>query len=304
MKLATEIRSSGIRGGQPARIFLLAMCAGMVGFTPAGAQETPPVSGVQILGISAASGEITEEMREKMAAGAASVLVPSGGSLSMLNPLGGVDPNDRSQLFNLLSNPSVRQELKLTDEQSAGVQQIVEASTKRSRELIARMLAEQSQQGGNAIRLGGADFRALRDEAAAQAETAIEEILLPEQMKRIRQLAYQIEVAQQGLGEALLNGRLGAEIEVHENQKQHLSDKAAEIEADARAAIANIKARARGKLLAELTPDQRQAAEERLGDYFDYEELSLAKQLRQSIRSQSKPAGAAAAQPAGKPQPK
>ena len=108
-------------------------------------------------------------------------------------------------------------------------------------------------------------------------------------MKRIRQLAYQIEVTQQGLGEALVTALLGTEIDVHEDQKQHLTDRAAAIEAKAREAIANIRAAARAEMLAELTPDQRKAAIERLGDYFDYEELSLAQRLRQQVKSLAPP---------------
>ena len=74
------------------------------------------------------------------------------------------------------------------------------------------------------------------------------------------------------------------EIGVYDDQKQHLIDQAAKIEQEAKAAIVQIKAAARAKLFAELTPDQRKAAEALLGDYFEYEELSFGQQLRKSFK--------------------
>ena len=108
---------------------------------------------------------------------------------------------------------------------------------------------------------------------------------MPAQLERVRQLAYQVEIWQEGIGISLTDGRLGSEIGVHEGQKENLADRAAKIEAEARAAIIEIRAKARAKLFKELTPEQRKAAEELLGDYFEYEELSLGQQLRRSLKT-------------------
>lgn len=64
-----------------------------------------------------------------------------------------------------------------------------------------------------------------------------------------------------------------------------MTDKALAIEAEAQAAIAAIRSRARAELFAELTPDQRKAAEALLGNYFEYEEPSLGQQIRRSFQS-------------------
>ncbi len=69
-------------------------------------------------------------------------------------------------------------------------------------------------------------------ESRKQSEAALEEILLPNQLKRIRQLAYQVEIAKLGLSESLTDGRLGKDIGVNDNQKQHLAEKAAAVEAE------------------------------------------------------------------------
>lgn len=249
-------------------------------------QEEGPVAigGVQILGFSASGDAMNPEMAQKMAEGAASISIGSaGGGFSMGNMLGGVNPNDRSQLFGLLSNASVREELKLTELQYEGVKAVQKASQDNMQKMISSMMANSA--GGNRIQLNGGSFKEIMAENQEQAEAALEEILLPPQMERVRQLAYQVEVENEGMGESLINGRLGKEIGVFENQKQSLTDAALKIDAETKAAIAQIKAAARKRLLAELSPDQRKAAEALLGEYFDYEAETLETRMRSRMRS-------------------
>lgn len=239
----------------------------------------------QIQVLSVADGDAPPGLAEELAEGAAGMSFSVGGpgSFSFGSSLGGVDPNNRSQLFSLLTNESVRNELKLSEEQYDGAKKIMAESRNRMSELIRNQMKNSS--GGRSVRIGGSEFSKLMEENRAQAETAIEEILLPTQLERVRQLAYQIEVSQDGMGEALTAGRLGQEIGVHEDQKQNLVDRAAKIEAEAQAAIIAIRAKAREKLFKELTPEQRKSAEKLLGPYFQYEEPSMGQQLRKSMKS-------------------
>lgn len=239
--------------------------------------------GVQVQSIGGPEGGLLTE-------GAVGMFSPLGGGVSFGSSFGGVDPNSGSQLFSLLSNESVRAELKLTEEQFDGSQKIMKESRKRMGDYVRSMMSE--RKSGTSIQIDGQTMKTMTQEASAQAEAAIEEILLPVQLKRIRQLAYQIEVRQNGLGEFLVDGRLGQDVDVHDDQKQHLTDRAAAIEAEARAAIIKIRSEAQAKLLAELAPDQRKTAEGLLGKYFEYEELSLSQQLQKqmkSLREKAKP---------------
>ena len=208
--------------------------------------------------------------------GLSGVALDSGGAMLGGGTVFGVDPNNRSALFNLLANESVRRELQLKEEQIASVQKIQQETQKRMSEVMRANMA-----AGNPPVNG---VRELMEEGRKTAESSIEEILLPEQLARVRQIAYQIEIAQVGLGESLTSGRLGKEIDVHDDQKQHLTDKATAIEAETRLAIAKIRAAAREKLLAELAPEQRKKAEALVGPYFEYEEPNFAKALHQRIK--------------------
>ncbi len=214
--------------------------------------------------------------KTQIAIGGPSAITMGGGMSFGGSSMFGVDPNNRSALFNLLANESVRRELQLTDDQFKGVQKIQQETQKRMSEVLRANMA-----AGNPPAAG---VRELMEEGRKTAEGAIEEILLPEQLNRVRQLAYQVEISQLGLGESLTSGRLGKEIDVHEDQKQHLTDKAAAIETETRLAIAKIRAAARAKLLAELAPEQRKKAKELLGPHFEYEELNFAKTLRQRLK--------------------
>lgn len=258
--------------------FRIACLGSVLVATTSLAQDTQ-VSGVQVLSIGSGEG-MSEALRERLSSGASFSFAAPSSSIS-LGGIGGVNPNDRSQLFNLLSNESVRRELQLTDEQYGGAKKIMQESQERVQKSIQAQMS--ARQEGTALRIGGPEFRNMMQENQQAAEAAIEEILLPEQLERIRQLAYQVEVSQTGLGEALVSGRLGKEIDVHEDQKQHLTDRAAKIEEEARQAIIEIRAKARAKLFAELAPEQRKEAEELLGPYFEYKELSLGQQIRKSI---------------------
>lgn len=217
-------------------------------------------------------------LAEGIAGGMSIAVGGPDGVMSLGGPLGGVDPNNRSQLFDLLSNGSIRRELKLTDPQLEGVRSIMRESSKRMQEYVRAAMAA----GDGKINL---DIGQLMKEKRAEAELAIEEILLPEQLGRLRQLAYQIEVATDGLGESLVNGRLGRDVGVYEDQKQHLTDRAEVIEAELRVAIAKAHAAARAKLFAELTPDQRKQADALLGEYFQYEQPNLKAMLREQTQA-------------------
>ncbi len=277
----------------PNRLFLVVSMVSLVGTL----WHRCPMADAQELQIqsfqfkSTADGEegAGGELADGIASGMASIAIGGpDGVVSLGGPLGGIDPNSRSQLFDLLSNDSIRRELKLSEPQVAGVKQIMRDSSKRMQEYIRAAMAA----GDGKINL---DIGGLMKEKQAEAELAIEEILLPEQLKRVRQLAYQIEVSTDGLGESLVNGRLGQDVGVYEDQKQHLTDRARVIEEELRLVIAKAHAAARAQLFAELTPDQRKEAESLLGEFFRYEQPNLKALLRAQTKAklnQEKPAKA------------
>ena len=259
------------------RTLLLGACC--FGLFACSSKTTFAQAAIQIV---AGGGELSEEMRENMTQGVFEGL-GSGSAISFSPGLSfsGANPKDRSQLFQLLTNESVREELELTAEQYEGAKKILKASQERFSKIIREQIANK---GNEVIRLDGSAFAEIQEKNQEEAESALEEILLPEQMERIHQLAYQVEVSQEGIGESLANGRLGKEIGVYEQQKRDLLLKAEELKAQVDAAVVRIHAQARAKLFEDLTPEQRKKAQELLGDYFHYKELSFQENLRRSMK--------------------
>lgn len=216
-----------------------------------------------------------------------------GGNAGMATSINfgtGGNPNNSSALMNLLGNQSIKNELKLSDDQIASAKTIMTESGQRMSSFI-----RQSMQEGRP--LNPSEIKELMAENQKKAETAIEEILLPEQLKRLRQLAYQVEIAQIGLGDSLVEGRLGSEVGVTDQQKEHLAKKAAEIENEARLEIARIRAAAQAKLLAELSAEQRNKATSLLGPYFLFEEPTLQQRIREQMKQSARQATGTATAP-------
>lgn len=105
-----------------------------------------------------------------------------------------------------------------------------------------------------------------------QSEKFLDEIVSPSQWGRLRQMAYQVEVARMGLASALTQGRLGSDSGVHGQQTDTIRRTAEDAEARAKAEIVRILAEMQQEVLAELTPDQQQAAQKLLGEPFVFKE--------------------------------
>ena len=111
-------------------IFVLVCSAGAV---------TNAQTSIQVLGIGGGEGEATEGIVEGI------TNFSIGPGVGIASSLGRVDPGNQSQLFNLLGNESVRNELRLSDEQYQGVQKIQKAAQQRLSTLISGQIAERRE---------------------------------------------------------------------------------------------------------------------------------------------------------------
>ncbi len=187
----------------------------------------------------------------------------TSGIISLFEASGGYtipDPNRLTSVVSLAKNESVMDFLGLSESQRSSLLDYFEKNGGTLSGVV------------NMPGSGEAKTQAMLDAqfAAVQAEriAAIEEILQPDQIARLKQVAYQTEVTRIGLGEALTSGRLGHDVGVHENQFTNIVDKAKKAEARAAAAIAKIRQQAQDEVLQELTAEQRTKAGELLGPAF------------------------------------
>ena len=118
----------------------------------------------------------------------------------------------------------------------------------------------------------------------AEAQKQIEEVLLPQQRDRLRQVARHVEMQRGGDSAGLLQGKLAEELGITPAQKARLEEKAKQIETELAEEIVRLKSQARKDLIAELTPEQQKKLQELLGDGFDYQPTDWRQRLRQVER--------------------
>ena len=106
----------------------------------------------------------------------------------------------------------------------------------------------------------------LRDERTKM----MEQVLLPHQVERLRQVSLQLKMKQHGDVEMLTGDLLAEKLGIDEVQKQRIEQRAEEIKQQMQKEIAEIKEKGRKQLLNELTSRQRRELEEMLG--VDYED--------------------------------
>ena len=260
---------------------------------------TNPAAGQAIQIFSSSEAAVDGEDGNEGASGGAKVGF-SIATPTMSFSLGGTpdNPADPSGMIQLMQMEAIRNELKLDQAQLDGLRNLQQRSSKLMQEAISSMkLSEMMQkrgENGGSLQINTADFadkiKAAREEVTALNNQAVEEILLPEQMERIRQIAYQVEISKLGLGPALTRGKLGTELKVRPEQKPDLIRLAKQIDEETAAEILELKRKARERLLASLDSEQAEKAEELLGDFFDYSPPTLddfSKQFQRAAKPKS-----------------
>ena len=195
-------------------------------------------------------------------------MIPLLNDIALNKPIGSTAGTYKSQASTLgmLSDKSIRNEIEMVDEQYEELKSV-----------NARIQARVA----NEIR--GLDFsktatvttriKGIRDRATKELES----LLLPHQVKRLRQLHLQSSLRRQSLVDLLIQDPLKSELELSEKQATELKAEEEKIEQDLQQKIRQLRAEAREKLLAKLKPDQEQKAKELIGEAFEFLEESKEK---------------------------
>ena len=170
-------------------------------------------------------------------------------------------------LTEMLRRDDVRAELELVDDQVKDMEALAEKLRARMQEEFTK-LREAGNDGNREDRFAG--MRETMQKIAADAEKQVGEILLPHQMKRLKQLQNQMRM-QGGSTRALTDGSLAEELGITDAQKEKLRESATKVEQELRQKLAELRKEAQEKLLAELTPEQRSKYKELVGDPFEFQ---------------------------------
>ncbi len=118
-----------------------------------------------------------------------------------------------------------------------------------------------------------ANLRTEMEERQGEYQTKIEGVLLPMQLKRLKELHIQSTARRRGndgAGATLQNEDLLEELGVDEEQKKKLEEKAKELREEMQEKIKKLQKKAEEELLSVLTPEQREMYREKVGETFDF----------------------------------
>ena len=233
-----------------------------------------PLSG-EIIFIEEATGEVVEGAKTAISFSSSSVL--SGDFIGADQRVHGVD---EFELMSLLQNQSIRDEIELVEGQ-------YEKMRKRNEEIKAKLneVASSLMKGQNGtFKLTPEALKKIAErqtELQQNAKADLEDMLLPHQIKRLRQVAFQNQMNRFGAAEALTSGTLAEKLGLSDEQKELLKEKSIEIERRVKKEVAKIRADAKQELYRVLDASQRAMLNELVGEHFQREEpkASLLREL-------------------------
>lgn len=177
--------------------------------------------------------------------------------------------------FGLLMNPQIRQDLEIPDAQFEEIQEVMNSVRDKMREVFQGMgnfrdMSEEER----------AEFRETMQtkmaEIQAEVKEDLEEVLLPHQLTRLKQIALQQQVARgggpgggTGAASALSSQAVIDALGLTEEQIKELQEKREEVTAELREKLAAAQKEAEEKLLSVLTPEQQAKWKELLGEPYE-----------------------------------
>jgi hypothetical protein len=200
------------------------------------------------------------------------------GSMNLVGGLGGDFVMPAPDPWSMLNNPSVQKDLELVGDQLKQVQDLQSEFAQQMKEQIGDI-----KQGG----LSPDRFKGLPElmkKLREQQRERMQSVLLPHQIDRLKQVAFQTHLKQAGAEGALSNEKVKEELGITDEQIERLKKRSKEIKAKLVEDMEKLKEKAQQELLMELTADQRAKIKEMTGDKFEPQTKDWAESIQQRTR--------------------
>jgi hypothetical protein len=161
----------------------------------------------------------------------------------------------------LLSNPRIREDIEMVDDQ---YQDLRNRHSEIQRRLAAQLRSIDFSNSKNVV----GQIQEIRDEA----EKDLNAVLLPHQVKRLRQIRMQSFLRRRNLVDVLTSDPIKSDLKITDRQTEELREYQTEVLQDLQKEIAKLQEKARGRLLSKLDRSQRTQVEEMIGDAFEFSE--------------------------------
>jgi Spy/CpxP family protein refolding chaperone len=171
----------------------------------------------------------------------------------------------------LIGDENVRKELDLVEDQVAKLREIGEQMRDDMRGAFEgvnfqdfRDLSEEEREARMA------PIREKMQKVTENAQKEIDQVLLPHQRERLKQIVVQSNIRRQGTSGALTSGALADELKITPEQVEALRAKQQEVQEEMRKEIEQLQAEAREKVLSVLTAEQRAKLNSLMGNPIEF----------------------------------
>lgn len=201
---------------------------------------------------------------------------------NMLKP----NPNSPRDLMELLRNPAVAEEVGVDVATLRQIQAKQVSLYTERRSSPPTNLANPEEQKAFMAKIKETD-----DAINEMIKGALEELLPPEKLERLKQIAYRYEIQKMGFAGSLSEGWLADVVEMHDAQYSTLMRKIGDIEVETQKKIDQLRSAAEEEVLAQLSPEQRKNVRNALGEPLKYRLLSseelIVRQTRDMLKKGS-----------------
>ncbi|MCH2181090.1 MAG: hypothetical protein MK108_03710 [Mariniblastus sp.] len=188
-------------------------------------------------------------------------MIPLLNDIALNRPVGSTSQQYAGQasLMGLIGNPRVREDLEIVDEQ---YQQFLERAADAQRQVAEQLREMDFSDREGLVR----QVRDIQDQTRRELET----VLLPHQMDRLRQIRAQSLLRRRTFVEAITSEPMRSELEISNRQAEALQEEAEKLEADIAKQVAELREKARQRLVKTLDRSQQQKIDDLFGDNFDF----------------------------------
>ncbi len=227
--------------------------------------EAGVVQGSVIIASDDGSGQMPEIQFMSLGANGSGDFV-MGNSSSMAAP----------SVFSLAQNRGVQKEIELVEEQLDQLKAI-------NKEFSARIQEQMESIQDNKGNFDIANAKKLADlikNLSEEKNAKMEEVFLPHQLERLKQISRQTQMKNRGDEAVFSNQEVIDALDLTEEQQEKLAEKAKELKKEMEEKVKELKMKARDELLEELTRKQRETLKSMLGNDFDVKPTTLGERSR------------------------
>ena len=173
-----------------------------------------------------------------------------------------------SSWLGLLRMDSIRKEIELVPDQQEEIDQLQKNMRREMQDQMKGVRGLEPEERREQFAL----LREQMEERQVEYQEKIESVLLPHQVKRLKELQVQSGSRRNGDGAmaVLQNKELLEELGIDSEQKEKLEDKAKEVREELEKKIKELRAKAEEEVLSVLSKEQRTKLRDLIGPTFDF----------------------------------